>query len=159
MLDRNFLRSFRRNTDLLLTLTIIGLLVFVMIFWMDPERRMAEARNAQRFSNTESILNAIKLYQVDHDGKTPPQVNHRYRMLGTAKSGCNVPCGVGGIETAESCIDMRQTLGGYMDNLPIDPLYGDTERSFYAVAQTQHDKTIRVVSCGAELGRYIQRVR
>jgi len=159
MLDRNLLRSIRRNTDIFITLAAIGLLVFVMIFWMDPDKRMAEARNAQRFSNAESILNAVKLYQIDHKGEMPPGIDSRYRMLGSADSGCSVPCGIGAIKTTESCIDMRETLGGYLKNIPIDPLYGDTERSFYAVAQTGEGKAVRVVSCGSELGRYIQMAR
>lgn len=158
MLDRNLLRSIKRNTDLFLTLALIGMLVFVVIFWMDPGRRIAEARNAQRFFHTETIMNAVKLYQIDHDGETPPQIDGTYRMLGTVKRGCDVHCGVRDIQAADACIDTQDTLGKYLDNIPIDPLYGDSERSFYAVTRTEH-KTIRVVACGAELGRYIQIAR
>lgn len=158
MLDRNLLLSIRRNTDLFLTFALIGVLVFVIIFWMDPARRMAEARNAQRFSHTETILSAVKLYQIDNNGETPPQIDGTYRMLGATGEGCGVQCGVNGRRAADACLDAQDTLGKYLDNIPIDPLYGDSERSFYAVTRTEH-KAIRVVACGAELGRYIQMAR
>ena len=57
--------------ELLIVITIIGILAVVIFVAVDPLKRFADARNAQRFSEVNSVLEALLKYQVDNRGYLP----------------------------------------------------------------------------------------
>lgn len=72
---------------------IIGVLAGAVFVALNPPRRFAQARNAQRESDVISILNAILSYQLDNDGQLPTGISDTFKMIGSDASGCNVTCG------------------------------------------------------------------
>ncbi len=79
--------------ELLIVIAVISIIATVIFVAVDPATRLAQARNATRWQETKSILEAIKLYQVDNDGSLPSGIDTTLRMLGTDASGCDVSCG------------------------------------------------------------------
>lgn len=54
--------------ELLIVIGIIAILAAIVIVAVNPARQFAQARNAQRESNVNTILNAIHQNMVDNDG-------------------------------------------------------------------------------------------
>ncbi len=52
--------------------------------------------------------------------------------------------------TEEECLDIGDELGKYLAEMPVDPLVGSQERTYYAIKRENDFKTITIVSCGAE---------
>ena len=78
--------------ELLIIIGVISILAAVILVAVDPIRRRAEARNASRWAEARSILEAVLEYATDNDF-LPTGIDTTLRMLGTAGSGCTVACG------------------------------------------------------------------
>jgi type II secretory pathway pseudopilin PulG len=87
--------------ELLLAVGIIGSLAAITITAINPGRQLAQARNAQRRSHVNTILNAIHQHMIDNAGVYATGIDTTLRMLGTASGGCAV-CGAGGAGTGAS---------------------------------------------------------
>src|SRR3989338_8190778 len=61
--------------ELLIVIGIIGILAGIIYVAVDPARRLAEARNAERWSSVNAILNGVLKYTVDNAGSLPPSIN------------------------------------------------------------------------------------
>lgn len=82
--------------ELLIAIGITGIISSVVFFVIDPGRRLAEARNSQRWGNVKSIHDAVYQYQIDQRGAAIPGIDTQMRQIGTAISGCSIPCFYGG---------------------------------------------------------------
>lgn len=60
--------------EILLVIGIIAILAGVVIVAINPARQFAQARNAQRWSNVNTILNAVHQYAVDNAGALPATI-------------------------------------------------------------------------------------
>jgi len=60
--------------EILIVIGIIAILASVVIVAINPARQFAQARNAQRQSNVNAILNAIHQYAVDNTGILPSSI-------------------------------------------------------------------------------------
>ena len=104
--------------ELIIVIAIIGIIAAVVFVAVDPATRFADARNARRWQATNSILDAVKLYQVDNSGSTPSGIDTTLRMLGTDNSGCDINCGGGSGGGSSSFVDDTQAefdAGTYSD--------------------------------------------
>ena len=101
--------------ELLIVIAIIAVLAAVVFVALNPLQRFQDARNSRRWNDINSIIDAIRLEQVDQRGILPAGIDTSLRMLGTAGSGCDVRCG------GESNMDIayhnsNQTLNYYSNN-------------------------------------------
>ncbi|MBD3311116.1 MAG: prepilin-type N-terminal cleavage/methylation domain-containing protein [Candidatus Magasanikbacteria bacterium] len=78
--------------ELLIVIAIIAIVAAVIFTAVDPLRRFADARNANRWNAVGSIVTAVKLHDVDHGINSFPGIDGSLRMIGTASSGCSVVC-------------------------------------------------------------------
>lgn len=60
--------------EILLVIGIIAILAAVVIVAINPARQFAQARNSQRWSNINTILNGIHQYAVDNSGALPSTI-------------------------------------------------------------------------------------
>lgn len=60
--------------EILIVIGIIAILAAVVIVAINPARQFAQANNAQRSSNVNTILNAIHQYAIDNRGTLPTGV-------------------------------------------------------------------------------------
>ena len=102
--------------EVLLVIGIIAILAAVVIVAINPARQLAQARNTQRWSNVNTILNAVHQYTVDNKGNLPASISTTQTQIcatGIATSTC----------TTNSLIDLRVLTDNetYVVSLPADP--------------------------------------
>lgn len=60
--------------EILIVMGIIAVLATIVIIAINPARQFAQARNTQRISNINAILNAIGQYVADNKGNLPSAI-------------------------------------------------------------------------------------
>lgn len=118
--------------ELLLVIGIISVLAVVVFVSLDPAKRFADARDARRESDVQTILSAIHQSIIDNKGTMPAGLNTTESQLGTAASGCEISSGACGV-TAGSCLDMSTDLAKYLKSVPSDPKNGSDATTHYSV--------------------------
>jgi len=146
--------------ELLVVIGIIVILAAVVLVAIDPATRFAEARNAQRWSECNSILNAVLKYQVDNDGTLPTGIDSvaaSSQVLGTAGSGCDSTCTA--TTTVAACLNLSGTLvDNYISSIPIDPKTGTAANTDYYINKSANGR-ITVGACDPELSATISVTR
>jgi prepilin-type N-terminal cleavage/methylation domain-containing protein len=122
--------------ELLLVVGIIGILVSIVILSINPARQLAQARDRQRGSDINAILNAIYQYSIDNNGNFPdslsgsttlfpierivPICKGTLRRGGTeASTGGTCPADTSGVANAVSLFPLTVS-GRYLRSIPID---------------------------------------
>lgn len=134
--------------ELLLVIGIIAVLAVVVFVALDPVTRFADARDARRESDVQTILSAIHQYVIDNKGAMPTGLNTTEKQLGTAASGCEISSGACSV-TAGSCLDMSTDLAKYLKSVPYDPENGSDATTHYSV-QLNADGIATVRACDTE---------
>ncbi|MFH1188652.1 MAG: LamG-like jellyroll fold domain-containing protein [bacterium] len=79
--------------EVLLVVAALGILAATVILAINPGKQLSQTRDAQRWSDVNTILNATYQYAIDHSGSLPSGMTSELKVLGTASSGCNMSCG------------------------------------------------------------------
>ena len=101
--------------EIMLTITVIGILITVIFVSINPQKQLADTRNSKRKADVLSIYTAISEYRNNNDGKLPDGII-------SANTNYNI-CQIGCSETATQ-IDISTELSPYLrfNSVPIDPL-------------------------------------
>ncbi len=114
---------------MLLVVALIAILASIVILAINPGKQLAEARNAQRRSDVNTILNAVYQYAIDHNGLLPASISS-----GTESPICKegvVDCGLNADFT------VLTTDATYITAIPQDPNAScETGSSCYTVFQS-----------------------
>lgn len=149
--------------ELLLVIGIIAILAAIVIVAINPTRQLGQARNAQRNSDVNTMLNAIWQFAIDNNGDMPcgpggtPCVDTTWRQLGAQTTGCDAltttPTGATNHCSTETvnaaCLNLRSLSGTYVVNVPGDPRWGSgnantaNSKSFYVVKNDGNRVTVR----------------
>lgn len=131
--------------EILLVIGIIAVLATVVIVALDPAKRFADARDARRLSDIQSILNATQQYIIDNKGVLPSGLDTTERQLGTASSGCSISgnCGVSG---DGDCLDLSGGLAKYLKEMPYDPQNGSSSTTHYSIVADSNG-IVTVTAC------------
>lgn len=143
--------------ELLIVIGIIAILAAIIYVAVDPAKRLGEARNAERWSSVNAILNGYMKFVVDRSGNEPVSLSAGTTyMIGTGgdSSGCGsasamadlaigddpAPAGIGGL------VDV------YLANMPVDPNEetATTAKTYYWISKSASGR-IAVGSCSEEL--------
>lgn len=104
--------------EILMVMGIIALLAAVVIVAINPARQFAQARNSQRISNVNSILNAVGQNIADHRGIFECGAGVLPTTATTIKSGG----GVGGAGGGSAGYDLAECITPlYLPAMPFDP--------------------------------------
>ena len=119
---------------------------------VDPARRLAEARDADRWSSTNSILNAVLKYTVDNKGSLP--ANLTAVDTGTYVLGTGATCASCGTATSTTgagpCVNLTSALvDQYLSSIPTDPKTGTAADSQYYIYRSASGR-IKVGACSPE---------
>lgn len=148
--------------EVLLVISLITILFAIVIIAVNPGRQFQQANNSQRRSDVNAILNAISQFQNDNRGQLPTGITGTTtKIIGTATSGCNTGCTVGGVSTTTpaACLDLTAALTPtYLASIPFDPLQSNNSNTRYAVVATSTSRVV-VTACDAELGQSISVTR
>ena len=150
-LDRKHYPTGFTLIEVLLVIGIIAILAAIVIIAINPARQLAQARNTQRWSNVNTILNAIHQYAVDNKGTLPSTLTITATEAcasGVASSTC----------TSSSLIDLSSLTTNelYVTALPTDPAcpsgtYCNANGTGYKVNKTANNR-VTVSAPNAELG-------
>ncbi len=166
------LHSFRRGftlIELLLVIGIIAILAAIVIVAINPTKQLGDARDAQRRSDVNTILNSIWQYAIDNNGSMPDDngstaagqaVDGTRRMIGTATSGCGFTTaagcpdgGFGAGTLAASCLNLTAPLvneTSYVVSLPVDPSLPWAAASTGYFVSTAAGGRVVVTACNPE---------
>ncbi|OGN28144.1 MAG: hypothetical protein A3A33_02205 [Candidatus Yanofskybacteria bacterium RIFCSPLOWO2_01_FULL_49_25] len=100
--------------ELLIVIAIIAILAAVVLVALNPARQFAQANNAQRASNLNTILNAVHQYAVDNKGSISAL------SIPTAPASAAV-CNLTGACTNLLSLSQLTTNQNYIAAFPVDP--------------------------------------
>ncbi|MFH1444249.1 MAG: type II secretion system protein [Candidatus Peregrinibacteria bacterium] len=122
--------------ELLLVIGIIAILASIVIVAINPTKQMGDARNAQRRSDVNTILNAVYQYAIDNSGAMPgclgedPPTGGSICVKGSTCTGVAGGCNLDALTTS------------YIVDLPRDPSGATGNDTNYDVAITSGRVTV-----------------
>ena len=122
--------------EILLVIAAIGILAAIVLVAINPNRQIAQVRNAQRRSDINTIYKALEQYLIDN--KDYPE-----GITGTPKAICNNT-------VTPDCVDLEVLVPTYLAEIPTDPSGG-----VYEVYINSENNRIAVESKDAELNQGI----
>lgn len=142
--------------ELLIVIGIIAILAAIIYVAVDPGKRLKQARDADRWSSANSILNAVLKYAVDNQGQLPTGIGATATVLGTATANANCVCSGGG--GTENCLDLSGDLvDTYLSEIPCDDASANAQCdpaaptiTRYAISRSASGR-ITVEACDPEL--------
>lgn len=139
--------------EVLLVIVILAILVAAVFVAIDPAKRLGDARDTRRWTDTRAVLDAVLTYMVDEKGDYPSGIDSdssTSQVLGTSTS-CNATCTA--TMTVANCVDLTATgvglVGPYIADIPYDPKTGSAVNTDYYINKTV-DGRIRVGACDPE---------
>ncbi|MFA7682269.1 MAG: type II secretion system protein, partial [Candidatus Peribacteraceae bacterium] len=130
--------------ELLLVIGIIAILASIVIVAINPTKQLGDARNAQRRSDVNTILNAAYQYAIDNSGTLPGNI-----PTGTAKEIC-ITSVTGVTCTNASKVDLATDLvGTYLVGIPQDPQSASGASTEYTIVQDDNGR-VTVAAPAAE---------
>ena len=148
--------------ELLIVIAIIAILAASLFVALNPAKRFQDARDAKRRQDAESVVSALKAYQVDNNGAYPAAVTAltagtSYTIGTNGVTGCDTGCTAK--TTNAACIDIAPLVtGGYLGTVPKDPSTGtDLKTDYYLIRNTTG--AIEVGACDPEGGTAVSVLR
>jgi len=137
--------------ELLIVIGIIALLAGIVIVAINPARQFAQARNAQRWSNVNAILNAVGQRMADNRGLWNSVCGAVTVTLPTSTT--NIGSGTG-LVNLEPCL-----VPTFLPQMVQDPVGGTAADTRYQIMQDATTGRITVNAVGSELGMAINATR
>lgn len=100
--------------ELLLVIGIIAILASIVIVAINPTKQLGDARNAQRRSDVNTVLNAVYQYAIDHNGTLPTGIDTTTKHICATAVGSPATCD-------NNAISLDVLTGSYIVRLPHDP--------------------------------------
>lgn len=131
--------------ELLLVIGIIAILASIVIVAINPTKQLGDARDAQRRSDVNTILNAVYQYAIDNNGSLPSGIP----SSGTGAHICktaNCRSASGHIVAAAdsdnlSGISLDVLTGSYLVSVPADPQAPSSgSGSYYTIVQDSNGR-------------------
>ncbi len=148
--------------EILLVISIISILASIVVFAINPGRQLAQARNAQRQSDVNTIINAVYQYIIDNNA-LPDTIPLRDNALTCASADVNTeicPTVPGaGCQVALTVLVADQR---YLVSIPADPegpfFISNASAVGYLVWKNSNDR-VTVCAPHAELGETVSVTR
>lgn len=131
--------------ELLLVIGIIAILASIVIVAINPTKQLADARNAQRRSDVNTILNAVYQYAIDNNGTFPGCLPTA--TVGTAYNVCLASSCTG---VTNGC-SLASLTGTYLVSIPVDPSGAVGNDTRYDITKNANSR-ITVAAPSAEEG-------
>lgn len=158
--------------EILLAVGIFAILTATVIVAVNPARQFGKAKDAQRWSDVNTLLNAVTQAAVDNKGVYPEGIDSSagvYQMIGTAATGCDISACVGpdgsAVTIASSCLDFgagasstNKLVPNYLSAIPKDPKVGADAMTYYAIDKDANSRIV-VTACQPEVESVISVIR
>ena len=137
--------------EILLVVAAIAILAGIVIIAINPTKQLGDARNAQRWSNVNTLSNAIYQHAIDNKGAVPASITTSSTEI--CANASSTVC------TNAGLINLNTLLANekYLVGIPVDPsgsVSTSTEGAGYFVQKTVNNR-ISVTAPEAEQGMTI----
>lgn len=140
--------------EILLVVAAIAILAGIVILALNPSKQLADTRNAQRWSDVNTILNAVYQYSIDNDGDLPGSIPSSSNCNAVTQEICQTDSACTGLTDLSDLTDGQV----YLTEMPADPSEATTTSTDYAIVQTT-DGRVTVCAPGAEESETIEVTR
>ncbi|MEI7424773.1 MAG: type II secretion system protein [Candidatus Staskawiczbacteria bacterium] len=125
--------------EILLVIALIAILAGIVIVAINPAKQTADARNTQRTSDVNTILNAVYQYSIDNSGAMPSGIPTSVSCPGT---GASEICKKGAACTGLVDLSALTTNAKYIVSIPFDPTGSTTNGTAYNIVKTTDNRII-----------------
>ena len=141
--------------EMLLVVAIIAILAGIVIVAINPSKQLGAANDAKRWSDVNTIVNAVYQYSIDHGGVLPGPGD----LLDTDTC-TSTPVSEICLTGAVSCVAGAVTLtnlssttasGTYISSIPVDPSGPTTPHTGYYIVNTLNGR-VTVCAPSADAG-------
>lgn len=143
--------------EILLVIAAIGILASIVLVAINPNRQLAQARNAQRKSDVTAILNAVYQKIIDDAATNSTAMNTALvdgtvYAIGTGATAACSGTGTTVVIGTTAAIDLSgQLVSNYISSIPFDPQGGSATCTIYSITQATTDGRITVSAPKTEL--------
>jgi len=124
--------------EILLVIALIAILAGIVIFAINIPKQLAAARDTQRRSDVNSLLNAVYQYSIDN-GSIPASINHSDNCGAyPANEICRVKNNCSGVTELSVLTDDQK----YLVDIPADPSYTGYGSGYFVYANTNNRVTV-----------------
>jgi type II secretory pathway pseudopilin PulG len=106
--------------ELLLVIGMLAILAFIVIIAINPQKQLADMRNAKREADTKTIIDAVYQYSLDNKGIMPETIGENWKIISSSDGDdCNIPCGSDGVGTIDNSDETLANfnLGSYQNTI------------------------------------------
>ncbi len=132
--------------ELLLVIGIIAILASIVIVAINPTKQLGDARNAQRRSDVNTVLNAVYQYAIDNNGTLPGAIPAAPAAAKPVCLGTVVDAACTGVPGG---VDLSDLIGTYIVAVPADPQNTSTDVTGYTIVQDANGR-VTVAAPSAE---------
>jgi type IV pilus assembly protein PilA len=126
--------------EILLVIGAIAILAAIVIVALNPSKQLADARNSQRWSDVNTILNAVYQYSIDHNGNLPSGISETQTEV-CATASCSGLVDLSELTTNET----------YLVAIPTDPNGSSGDGAGYEIVRSTNGR-VTVAAPDAEQG-------
>ncbi len=127
--------------ELLLVVAILAILAAIVILAVNPSKQLADARNAQRRVDVNTIINGVYQYAIDNNGVLPASITTTPTAI----------CRTGGACAGLIDLTVLTTNEKYLTAIPFDPSTATVNSTNYNVSKSANGR-VTVAAPGAENG-------
>ena len=135
--------------EVLLVVAVLGILAAIVILAINPSKQLADARNAQRKLNVNTIINAVYQYSIDNGGSLLATIPT------TTATGI---CKTGAICTGLVDLTALTLNQKYLTSVPSDPSSSTPNSTNYTIIASTNSR-VTVAAPAAENGAVISVTR
>ena len=118
--------------ELLLVIGIIAILAAIVIVAINTTNQLGDARDAQRRSDVNTILNAVYQYAIDNNGDLP---------TGITTSRLEI-CSGGNCSGSAALAELSGLTGTYIVSIPVDPQENTDRHTGYHIIKANGRVTV-----------------